>query len=619
MTSKKMISYLIVLMPFICCAQKNSANEINERIQTLDRQKFEDPRKTLNELQSIIKISGLPDSLIGTACMEISVCYGMMNEIDSGIIYANKALPLISDPNNKIATYKTLGLLYNFSRQNELAQKAFEQALKECDKIPENLDMKALVLGEFANFYYENNDYINNIKLLNKAIDIRNKIKNDKPQFMATLRQKMSATFIAMGNFEFAEKENMEIIRLLQNSNSEHRFSFLGYAYQNIGLCKQNAKNYAASDSNFLRSIKIFRKIENKDMVGYSLAEIAKNKLLTNQPSEALTIIDTAYLLMKEARSTYLLEAATVYLNTLEKLNRFEDGKKIYKDSLVIANLKDNYSVTALTFYKVKIPFLSFLHNYQEELTNLNTIIAISDSVFNQQKLAQIVELQAKYQIQLKEKDEKLLKQENQLLTQKIKLNTGLLMLSLIIGTVIILFFLYRNVKNKLRLETQSNEIKQKEKENQMLSQRAQAEAKDKELKEIIIEQQKQEMLLHAEKIQQLENDLLSSTNKNLESEREEIRKHLHKLKEGKEYLELFMAKFNTLYPNFSQQLINKYPALNNSDIVFCALVRINLSTKEIGAVLNIEQFSVYRRKYRIMEKMDMKSDDDFKNIVFGV
>ena len=612
MTSKKFISYFIMLMPVFCCAQKNLAKEINERIETLDRQKFEDPRKTLNELQSIIKISDLPDSLAGTACMEISVCYGMMNEIDSGIIYANKALSLISNPNNRIATYKTLGLLYNFSRQNDLAQKAFEQALKECDKIPENLDMKALVLGEFANFYYENNDYINNIKLLNKAIEIRNNIKNDNPQFMATLRQKMSATFIAMGNFEFAEKENMEIIRLLENSNSEHRFSFLGYAYQNIGLCKQNAKNYAAADSNFLRSINIFRKIENKDMVGYSLTEIAKNKLMTNQPSKALSIIDTAYLLMKEARSTYLLEAATVYLNTLEKLKRFVDGKKIYNDSLVVANLKDNYSGTALTFYKAKIPFLSFLHDNEEELKNLNTIISVSDSVFNQKKLTQILELQTKYQLQIKDRDEKILLQDN-------RLKTRLLIIWLIVGSFIILCFMYWSARNRLRLAKTVVNLKLRTEENEFLIKKAEADAYEKTLKETIISQQKNDLLTHAERIAELEKILMDLSNKNLEEEKEEIRNILFKLKEGKEHLNMFIAKYNTIYPKFTQKLIADYPIISNSDVVFCALVRINLSPKEIGAVLNIEQVSVYKRKYRIMEKMNIKTDEEFKNIVFGV
>lgn len=613
MTRKITILYLIAfLLPFLGFAQSDNSKDIKNRIATLSREKFGDPRKALSEFTVISKYPYVSDSALGAVYLEISVCYGMMNQMDSGIVFANNSLPLNVDPINRIATYKTLGLLYSFSHQNTMAQSSFEMALKECDRIPENLDMKALVLGEFANFYYVNDDYVNNIKLLRQAIDVRSKIKNDKPQFMASLRQKMSATFIAMGNYEFAEKENMAIIELLEKSKDDYRFSFLGYAYQNIGLAKQHQKKYAASDSNFLRSVDIFSKIENKDMVGYSLTEIAKNKLLTSQPEKGLEIIDKAFFIMKEARSTYILEAASIYLNILHALNRYDEGKKIYTDSFVVENLKDNFSRTALDFYKAKAPFLAYLNDNEEELKNMNIVLAISDSVYNQQKLKQILELQTKYQIQLKEKDEKILIQEN-------NLKTRLLFIWLIVGSAIILFFMYRSARNRLRSEKTAAQLTIKSQENELLSQKASADEEEKHLKEMIIEQQKNDLLVHTEKIEQLEKSLNDISNKNLEHEKEEIRKYLHKLKEGKEYLNMFMAKYNTIYPNFSQSLLSRFPSISNSDIVFCALTRINLTPKEIGAVLNIEQVSVYKRKYRILEKMNIKTDEEFRNIVWGL
>lgn len=610
MTSYKILLSLFFLIPFFTIGQSSDKiTSVNKKIETLNRKKFEDPRKTLSELTEL-SYSDIPDTILGTVYLEMSVCYGMMNQMDSGILFANKAVTLNKNPVKKIATYKTLGLLYVFAKNNNLAKESFEKALKECDKIPENLDMKALVLGEFANFYYENNDFLNNLKLLRQAIEIREKIPNDNPQFMATLRQKMSATFIAMGDYDFAEKENIAIIRLLENNNNEYRLPFLGYAYQNIGLAKQHQKNFKASDSFFLRSIEIFSKIENKDMVGYSLAELAKNKMQTNQFDSGLVIIDRAFLMMKKASSTYILEAATIYLNILHSLGRYEQGKKIYADSFVVQSLKNNFSKTALDFYKAKVPFLRYFHDKEEELNNMNIMLTISDSVYNQEKLKSILELQTKYQIQLKEKDEKILIQQN-------NLKTRLLFIWLIIGSAIILFFMYRSARNRLRSEKTTAELKIKSQENELLSQKVFADEEEKKLKEIIIEQQKNDLLIHTERIEELEKYLQDISNKNIEQEKEEIRKYLDKLKEGKEYLNMFMAKYNTIYPNFSQSLLSRFPSISNSDIVFCALTRINLTPKEIGAVLNIEQVSVYKRKYRIMEKMNIKTDEEFRNIVW--
>jgi DNA-binding CsgD family transcriptional regulator len=43
----------------------------------------------------------------------------------------------------------------------------------------------------------------------------------------------------------------------------------------------------------------------------------------------------------------------------------------------------------------------------------------------------------------------------------------------------------------------------------------------------------------------------------------------------------------------------------------------MNLSTKEISAILHVETRSIYAKKYRIMEKMSLGIDDDFDKIIF--
>jgi DNA-binding CsgD family transcriptional regulator len=44
----------------------------------------------------------------------------------------------------------------------------------------------------------------------------------------------------------------------------------------------------------------------------------------------------------------------------------------------------------------------------------------------------------------------------------------------------------------------------------------------------------------------------------------------------------------------------------------------MNLSTKEISALLHVEPRSIYTKKYRIMEKMGLGKEDDFDLIVFN-
>ena len=62
---------------------------------------------------------------------------------------------------------------------------------------------------------------------------------------------------------------------------------------------------------------------------------------------------------------------------------------------------------------------------------------------------------------------------------------------------------------------------------------------------------------------------------------------------------------------------MRRFPELSRSDVQFCTLYRMNLTTKEISALLHIEPRSVYLKKYRIMEKMKLGEGDDFDGVVF--
>jgi DNA-binding CsgD family transcriptional regulator len=45
----------------------------------------------------------------------------------------------------------------------------------------------------------------------------------------------------------------------------------------------------------------------------------------------------------------------------------------------------------------------------------------------------------------------------------------------------------------------------------------------------------------------------------------------------------------------------------------------MNLSTKEISSLFNIEQRSVYARKYRIMKKIGLNEDDNLESVLFAI
>jgi DNA-binding CsgD family transcriptional regulator len=65
-----------------------------------------------------------------------------------------------------------------------------------------------------------------------------------------------------------------------------------------------------------------------------------------------------------------------------------------------------------------------------------------------------------------------------------------------------------------------------------------------------------------------------------------------------------FKVHFEQIHPNFFEDLLAKHPTLTKHEIRLYAYFHINLSTKEIAALLNIDPASVRRAKTRLYKKM---------------
>jgi DNA-binding CsgD family transcriptional regulator len=68
-----------------------------------------------------------------------------------------------------------------------------------------------------------------------------------------------------------------------------------------------------------------------------------------------------------------------------------------------------------------------------------------------------------------------------------------------------------------------------------------------------------------------------------------------------------FRIHFEQVHPNFFEELQAKHPTLTRNEQRLCAYFHINLSTKEIATLLNIDPASVRRAKTRLLKKMGGK------------
>jgi len=74
-----------------------------------------------------------------------------------------------------------------------------------------------------------------------------------------------------------------------------------------------------------------------------------------------------------------------------------------------------------------------------------------------------------------------------------------------------------------------------------------------------------------------------------------------------------FQQHFNQVHPHFFDTLRSGYPNLTVNDLRLCAYLRMNLTTKEIASIMNIEPQSARMKRYRLKKKMELTEEVDLQ------
>lgn len=80
----------------------------------------------------------------------------------------------------------------------------------------------------------------------------------------------------------------------------------------------------------------------------------------------------------------------------------------------------------------------------------------------------------------------------------------------------------------------------------------------------------------------------------------------------------MFQTNFDRIHENFFRNLKLQYPDLTSSDLRFCALLRLNLPTKEIAKLLNISVRGVDAARYRLRKKLNLPQENSLMDFMIN-
>jgi DNA-binding NarL/FixJ family response regulator len=82
---------------------------------------------------------------------------------------------------------------------------------------------------------------------------------------------------------------------------------------------------------------------------------------------------------------------------------------------------------------------------------------------------------------------------------------------------------------------------------------------------------------------------------------------------------ENFTQYFEQVHKDFSKTVKVKYPDVTKNELRLMALLKMNLSSKEIATILNISSDGVKKARQRLRKKMELSPDESLESTVLSI
>lgn len=354
---------------------------------------------------------------------------------------------------------------------------------------------------------------------------------------------------------------------------AEHRLS-QSYAYLPLALANvarmQYKRGISPSDNRLLvAALRLADSTENQQaLAGCLLAECQRQSLLGQADS-------AFYFCHKAIEVAQRLRDRSFVVNATSQLVNLFEAQQNYKGALK-ANQKLDSLRSEVSAY-----------DHQHILKNLEVQYRVAEK---------------DRELELMEKEKNMTQLSNYLLI--------LAIVSIICIASLIFYFMRKNqIRKQQLLDTQEQLVVTLASEKQLREAFLQNEL---EHKESLLSSLALQMLEKNELIQEISEKL---ADKDDQSMKQTLQKGLNRNKDWKD----FDTYFESLNKNFYLRLKEISPDISPNDLKICALIKLNLSIKEMAVILSISPDSVKTARYRLRKKLSLQTEDNLTDFILSL
>ncbi|PWH81496.1 hypothetical protein DIS18_14540 [Algibacter marinivivus] len=583
--------------------QKNSIDKVKTAHNLFFYYKDTDPKKTLYYLHQGLTISKLINSKKDAAnfLKNIGYYYSLNRNIDSVKFYYDKSERVYTELKDNEGVFSVLyrwqkaeNLEGNFDKALELSNQSIEIAkeLKSGLRISDVHQLQSTI-------HLDKGDYKNATIQLFNALRALDTLENKNIQKRAIINIGIGRTETLRNNYKEAIPYLEKGIEMFKEVNNPR---WLSISYMEIGNTYYDLEDYEKALFYYKEGLNISENEGMERVNGLFLENIGALYLEKKDYDKALEYFFESNKFYPKYGS---INNHIVYLNDVGSAYY---GKKDYKKALdyytqtinladsikSIDNLSDGYYERSLTYEK--------LNKYKLSLNDYKKYKKLKDSVFNDTKSKQIEELRAVYETEKKEQQILLQENEIDLLKQKGEIDT-LYKVLLGIGFLLTLIGLYalrqKLKRSKIEKEKLDLELDFKKKE---LTTHALHLAKKNEVLEDL--KQKAKAFKTSDNSQKGFNQLIRTINFDLKDDNN---------------WENFSKYFEQVHKDFNSNVKHKFPDVTSNELRLMALLKMNLSSKEIANILNISPEGIKKARYRLRKKLGISTEDSLQDLVLNL
>ncbi len=515
--------------------------------------------EALAAAEEIDNLAGKSDALDN-----LGAIYSRMGEDRKAMAHLKQALELNRARGNQrgIATnLVTIGGVYKRQSNFEQALDHFYESLRICEQIDLENGIAAN-LGNIGLIYHEMAEYHRALNYYLRAEQLNRETGNS--YLLAIVLNNVGLTYSDVGEFEKSLAYHNESLSLREGSGN---IIGMAYSYNNIGKVRHLMGEHNAALTALSQAL----------------------ELNDGQDPDLESIIHEHFSRILLETGDY--EEAAVHARLSLDLSR-DFGTRLGE--------QEAYRLLSEIYHQKGDHGSAFSYHRR--------LLEVRDSIFNDRMAANIEELRARYESGQREAQIALLEQQR---------NHDQLVRNAMAAGVVLLLIIALLIFNRQKTEIRKNRI---ELENQRLKElqlEQELDFKKRQLTSYSLHLvQKNELMRElGDKIHKIRSENGNGADYDLKS----LENLIHYSFNLDEDWEEFSLYFEEVHPGFFDWLNDNCPNLTPNELRLCALLRLNLSSKEIASLLGISPSSVKIARYRLRKKLQLNTEESLTGYLMGM